>query len=61
MQVLLAKVKDENKIAQKGIRENKPFNMEEHLVKLCQSKSVSLYNELKLNFPLKVQMTSKLK
>ena len=61
MQVLLAKVKDENKIAQKGIRENERFNMEEHLVKLCQSKSVSLYNELKLNFPLKVQMTSKLK
>ena len=38
MQVLLVKVKDENKIAQKGIRENKRFNMGGHLVKLCQSK-----------------------
>lgn len=58
---VLAKVKDEKKIAKKGIRENKRFNMGGHLVKLCQSKSCSLYSELELHFLLKVQIISKLK
>ena len=61
MEVLLAKVKDENKIAQKGIRENKRFNMGEYLVKLRQSNSYSINSELELHFLWKVQMTSKLK